>query len=130
MTDDECLQIMGYMATQARLPTGRPRKTAAIQMGVSPGTLSRFERGLNEGNGVRPKMSTLRAIELAYGWRPGVLVEIWDNRRFLSPDDITEEMLLPKDNPVQARIQEAHHLTDEQLMAELQYRFLMRDRRV
>jgi len=108
---------MGEVVREARLARGRDKKTAAKEMGLNDGTLNLIETGRNAKP---PTPRTQRAIELYYGWRPGALAEVWDQRRQIR--HLSVDMLLPAGLPTAA------HLSDSDLIAELQFRLLMQGR--
>jgi hypothetical protein len=125
MTDEEALMTLGVITTAARDKTGHTRQYAADAMGINYRTLGGLERA--EGKTPKgPLASTLRAVEDFYGWREGSMREFWENRRTYKFGSVTEEDFLP---PAPTGMLEAAHLTDQQLMNELSFRFLMRDRR-
>lgn len=123
VTDEETILAIATLTREARAATGRDRKTAAREMGLSDGTLQLIEASKNTKP---PTPRTQRAIETYYGWRPESLAEVWDNRRNIQPGELTLETMLP---PKPAGLVKASHLTDAELMAELNFRFLMRDSR-
>lgn len=108
------LQAVGDVVREARDAKGRDKKTAAKEMGINDGTLNLIESGRNTKP---PTPRTQRAIELYYGWRPGSLTEVWDERRQIR--HLSADMLLPTGLPTAA------HLSDSDLIAELQFRLLM-----
>jgi transcriptional regulator with XRE-family HTH domain len=110
---------MGTLAEKERLARGLNKKQAAGEMGVNPATLQLFEQGRT----TVPNRSTMMAIETFYGWRRGVLLELWDRRRELDFGDVTED-LVKRPKPV--GLPTAAHLSDADLMAELNFRLIMR----
>jgi hypothetical protein len=124
VTDDETLVALGALAAEARAARGENKKTAAARMGLNEGTLSHLERALTTR---APTRSTMAVVESYYGWRKGAMQEIWENRREIHAHDVSLAMMLPR--PA-AGLLKASHLTDQELMAELNFRFLMRDLRI
>lgn len=111
---------LGTLAEKERLNRGLNRKTAAAQMGVNPSTLQLFEQGRT----MVPNRATMVAVETYYGWRRGVMLELWDKRRDVEFGDVTMDTVQP-DKPT--GLVKASQLSDQELMAELNFRFLMRD---
>lgn len=109
--------------TQARKAKGKSKKDAAAAMGLGESTMGSVEWGRSLR---APAATTQRAIETYYGWRLGSIKEIWDKRRELHPSDVTMDLVSPE-KPT--GLLKASHLTDQELMAELNFRFLMRDNR-
>jgi hypothetical protein len=71
-------------------------------------------------------------IEIALGWRHGAIADAWEQREDLAPENLTEgwmaaggesaswgELASKKNGPLEKAI----NLTDEELLAELSYRF-------
>jgi transcriptional regulator with XRE-family HTH domain len=123
VTDEETLVALGQIALEAREHKGVTRQTAVESMGINYRTLGNFEAGRS---GSIPNKTTLRAIEIYYDWRPGSLQQTWDNRRDIPAGTLDVRDLLPADK---TGLLKAAHLTDRELMAELNFRFLMRDSR-
>lgn len=114
---------LGLLVKEVRKAKGHHAKQAAAEIGIANSTL----RVLEGGQGTRiPTRSTLRMMEVYCGWREDSLREAWDNRRQIPFGGLTAEMLAPA-KP--AGLLKASHLTDQELMAELNFRFLMRDNR-
>jgi transcriptional regulator with XRE-family HTH domain len=123
VNDEEMFVALGALSTEARKLKGRHKKEAAEEMGIADSTLRFFELGKNSRF---PQQGTLYAMEEYYGWRRGVIRETWDNRRAIAPGTLTLDMMLPE-RP--KGLLTAAHLSDQELMAELNFRFLMRDNR-
>lgn len=123
VNDEEMFQTLGSLVTEARRLKGRHKKEAAVEMGIADSTLRFLELGKNSRF---PQQGTLNAIEDYFGWRRGVMKDAWNNRRSIAPGTLTLDMMLPE-KP--AGLLTAAHLTDQELMAELNFRFLMRDHR-
>lgn len=120
MTDEELLAELAQLALAARHEKGQDRKQATEEMGVSYRTLGAFEKIENTK---LPAKSSRRAIEQHYGWRIGVIEDIWKRRREIDPGTLTMEDLLPPEN---RGVLEARHLTDDQLINELTFRLIMK----
>lgn len=110
---------LGTLAEKERLARGMNAKTAAENMGVNPATLRSFEHGRT----IVPNRSTMMAIETYYGWRHGVLLELWDKRRELEFGAVTEDLV---QQPKPTGLPTAAHLSDADLIAELNFRLIMR----
>lgn len=126
MTDEEALMTLAVITTSARDKAGHTRQYAADTMGINYRTLAGLERAERGSSTKGPLVSTLRAVEQFYGWRIGSMREFWENRRQYKFGSVTEEDFLP---PEPTGLVSAAHLTDQELMNELSFRFLMRDRR-
>lgn len=128
MTDEEAVMTLAVITTAAREKTGLTRGLAADAMRINYRTLGTLERGeLASPRG--PLASTLRSVEGFYGWKPDSMKKFWDERRSYKFGTVTEALFAPDPEPEPAGLIKAAHLTDEELMAELNFRFLMRDRR-
>lgn len=123
MTDEETLLALGLLAQEAREAKGQNKKIAAAGMGLNDGTLYTLEYGKTKS---LPNHGTQQAVESYYGWRRGAIRDLWEKRRELRFEDVSLEMVQPG-KPT--GILKASHLTDQELMAELNFRFLMRDTR-
>jgi hypothetical protein len=125
MTDEEAMLTLGEITTAARLKTGSDRVHVAEKMGINYRTLASLERAeLKTAKG--PLALTTARVEKFYGWRDGSMREFWENRRQYTFGEVTEELFHPEDPKGLAK---ASELTDEELMSELHFRFIMRDRR-
>ena len=125
MTDEEAILTLGEITTAAREKEGSTRQAAADAMGINYRTLGSLERAeLKTPKG--PLALTCRAVEKFYGWRDGSLREFWENRRKYTFGDVTEELFHVEEPQ---GLVKASELTDEELMNELHFRFIMRDRR-
>jgi hypothetical protein len=94
-------------------------------MGINYRTLATLERAeLKTAKG--PLALTTGRVEKYYGWREGSMREFWENRRQYAFGDVTEELF--HDEEPQGLVK-ASQLTDEELINELHFRFIMRDRR-
>ena len=137
VTDDEMKLTISIMVAEARDRLGWDRKKAAVNTGLAYNTLSDLER-----TGGKPSSTTRKKLELGYGLRPGSLGELWAARRDLEFGSVTLDTLLdPHARPrswgttntgkaspilVIAPARRASELSDQELMAELSFRFLMR----
>jgi transcriptional regulator with XRE-family HTH domain len=123
VTDEEMMYSLGLLVKEARKAKGHHGKQAAAEIGIANSTLRFLEGG---SSGRMPTKSTLRSIEIYCGWREDSMREAWDKRREIAFGDFGAEMLEP---PKPKGLIKASHLTDAELMAELNFRFLMRDNR-
>lgn len=129
MTDEEAIMTLAVITTAARDKTGHTRQYVADAMGINYRTLGGLERG--EGKTAKgPTPSTMRAVEEFYGWRKGCVRELWENRRAFKFGSVTIESFQPEPEPEPTGLKSASELTDDELMNELSFRFLMRDRRL
>lgn len=128
MTDEEAIMTLAVITTAARDKTGHTRQYVADAMGINYRTLGGLERG--EGKTPKgPAGATMRVVEEFYNWRKGCLREFWENRRNIKFGSVTVEDFQPEPGPKETGLIKASHLTDDELMSELSFRFLMRDRR-
>lgn len=114
------LITLGLLALEAREKKGQYRQTAATAMAINYRTLGNFESARSES---LPNKTTLRAIEMHYGWKPGIVQECWDRRRDIADGDLELADLEP---PQDQGVLEARHLTDDQLIHELAFRLIMK----
>lgn len=114
---------IGTLVTEAREKLGLNRKQASELIGLNYRTLQSVEHGIR-----LPNRTTLAAIERAYEWAPGVLLELWDNRVNLEFGKVlgTDLRALPKH--INVPLIKASDLTTEELLAELSFRVLMLSR--
>lgn len=128
MTDEEAVMTLAVITTAAREKIGLPRGYVADKMRINYRTLGTLERGeLKSRRG--PLASTLRSVEEYYGWKPDSMHKFWEERRNYKFGTVTEALFAPDPEPEPTGLITAAHLTDEQLINELSFRFLMRDRR-
>lgn len=99
---------------------GQDRKQATEAMGIAYRTLGAFEKLEND---TLPAKGSRRAIEIHYGWRAGIIEDIWNRRRSIEPGTLTLEDLRA---PANEGVLEARHLTDDQLINELAFRLIMK----
>lgn len=128
MKDNELLQHLGNLIKKARMQRQISQIKFAEQIGMDAKTIRAMERG------DRFVQSVARAkVERAFGWRTGAIQEIWDDREHLTPESITlEEMSRGFEEETfqdienggqQSPVMKASLLSDEELLAELSYRF-------
>jgi hypothetical protein len=137
VTDEEARLTISELVKEARDRFGEDRKSSAERIGTAYNTLSDVER-----EGRLPAKATQGAIERGFGLRDGCLKALWDQRRTLDFGKVDLEMLLdPHARPPRppegkmsflplAPASRAADLSDQELMAELSFRFLMRDSRM
>lgn len=131
MNESEALVVIGTLIKQARLQKGFAQKPFAVFAGVDTKTLASMENGTRMAWEVNQ-----RKVEDALGWRAGAIQEVMDNAANTpaasvtldtlreggaeaSWQDLDAEEQAKKDGPVTR----ANLLTDEELLAELSYRF-------
>lgn len=123
MKDQETLEALGRLITEAHKDRYPSRRQFAIATGIDVKTITTAERGERE---LHP--NSQRKIEQALGWRKGSIEEVWEHRGEIDLAALTvEEMqrgagtVTPAENDAVAS--RASQLTDEELLAELSYRF-------
>lgn len=128
MNDDETLKLIGGLIQLGRMEQQTSQIAFANQINLNVQTLRTMERG--------ERMAQDKAqakVERGLGWRIGSIREVWEGREDLIPEHITlEEMRHNADEPTFQEIEnggnnrpvmKASLLSDEELLAELAYRF-------
>lgn len=128
MNDTETLELLGNLVQNARMELRLSQIAFAGQSGVNVQTIRRMERGEYLVQSV-PQAK----IEAALGWRTGSIREIWEDRDHLVAGNVTlEEMRRGageatfqdiEKNGAESPVPKASMLSDEELLAELSYRF-------
>jgi transcriptional regulator with XRE-family HTH domain len=98
--DERALQELARQVTNGRLDRGMGQLPFARTAGIDVKTLTGIEAGKRA-----PHPGTQRKIERALGWEPGTIRQILEGQRGGSP------------------VPRAAHLTDEELLAEVAWRF-------
>jgi transcriptional regulator with XRE-family HTH domain len=131
VNNDQALRRIGLLIKEGRNKLGMSQVPFAEHAGVDAKTISSMERGKR----VAWEQSQ-RKVEAALGWRPGSIQEVLDDAEnipitSLTLDsmlegaghatwfDLDSEEALRRNGPVTR----ASQLTDEELLAELSYRF-------
>lgn len=124
MDDTQALEMIGRLITEAHRARYPSRRQFALATGMDVKTITTAEKGTRE---LHP--TTQRRIEDALGWRRGVIGELWEHRAELTPGTITMADMErgAEDNDPEGTkptvVHRASQLTDEELLAELSYRF-------
>jgi transcriptional regulator with XRE-family HTH domain len=126
MNDSETLQALGRLIADARKDRYPSRRQFAITTGVDIKTVTTAEKGERE-----LAVNTQRRIEQALGWRKGSIEDVWLHRSEIPAESLTvqemergsgEETWEDLDAAAN-QVRRASQLTDEELLAELSYRF-------
>lgn len=125
MNDKEALTAIGQLIKKGRVALDESQSKFAERAGLNSKTLWSAETGARQTQDVNQLK-----IERALGWRHGAIAEIWNDRDKLTPDQLTlAEMSLRKgkrdgqETEVRERLVSAQSLSDEELLAEISYRF-------
>lgn len=126
MNDTETLQAIGDLIAEARKERFPSRRQFAKAAGVDIKTAVTAETGERE---IHPH--TQRRIEQALGWRKGAIEDVWMHRVEIPAESLTvQEMERGAGEEswedLEAKsvsVTRASQLTDEELLAELSYRF-------
>ncbi len=126
MNDTEALQAIGELVVSARVKAQKSQLGFAKETGLDVKTLRALE------SGKRWVQDVNRAkIETALGWRARSIQDVWDEREAIPAGKLTEaDMTRGAANPSWAEldsldspVSRASLLTDEELLAEISYRF-------
>lgn len=128
VNDTETLELLGQLIQKARMELQTSQIAFAEQIGLNVQTLRTMERG------ERLTQSVAQAkVEKGLGWRTGSIKEIWDDREDLVAENVTlDEMRRGATEPSfqelekngnEAPVMKASMLSDEELLAEISYRF-------
>lgn len=127
MNDKETLERIGQLIRDARKHLGESMAALAERAGINSKTLwsaetgSRFPHDINQ-----------LKIEKVLGWRHGSIAEAWAQREDLDADNLTVEWMQAGGDSASwgelaaqktTPLAKAINLTDEELLAELSYRF-------
>ncbi|MGC0237323.1 transcriptional regulator [Arthrobacter sp. SD76] len=128
MNESEALKHLGHLIQIARVEIQRSQNMFAKDIGLNVQTLRAMERG------DRMVQDLAQAkVERGLGWKTGAIREVMEDRENLAPDMVTlEELRRGAGEPTfqemenggdKSRVMKASHLSDEELLAELSYRF-------
>ena len=125
MKDQETLEALGRLIAAAHKDKYPSRRQFAAATGVDVKTITSAEKGERE---LHP--TSMRRIEKALGWRKGSIEEVWEHRDEIDPTALTvaemERGAVGDAWPgsgEEIHVNRASQLTDEELLAELSYRF-------
>lgn len=128
VNEKETLEAVGNLIQTARMEMQISQIQFADRVGVNVQTLRTMERG------GRITQSVAQAkVEKGLGWRTGAIKDVWEDREHLTPEAVTlEEMRRGageasfqdlETSRNESPVTKASHLSDEELLAELSYRF-------
>lgn len=131
MNEFEALETIGQLIKEGRLEMGLAQKPFAIKAEVDTKTLSSMEKG------TRVAWETnQRKVEMALGWRLGSIQHVIDNASEIPPGSVTlaamregasestwQQLDAEETAKREGPVTRANQLTDEELLAELSYRF-------
>ncbi|WP_284975815.1 helix-turn-helix transcriptional regulator [Arthrobacter sp. efr-133-TYG-104] len=132
MDELEALQTIGRLIKEERLAQGLSQVQLAKQAGTAIKTVRTLESGTR-----RTQEINQRKVEHALGWRPGSVADVLRGKSSFAPDMITPDDMRSGDEarpgPARSavpsgRVARASHLSDEELVAELTYRMMHRNR--
>lgn len=127
MNDKAALERIGQLIRDARKEKGESMAALAERAGINSKTLWSAEKGER----VPHDVNQLK-IEKALGWRHGAMAEAYSGREGLAAENLTLEWMRAGGDAtswgdlarsVAAPLAKAIHLTDEELLAEISYRF-------
>jgi len=124
MKEQETLEALGKLIAAAHKDKYPSRRQFAIATGIDVKTITTAEKGTRE---LHP--NSQRRIEQALGWRKGSIEEVWEHRDEIDLSALTvaemERGAASEAGGVEADlvVSRASQLTDEELLAELSYRF-------
>ena len=127
----EALEIIGQLIKEGRLARGLRQVPFAKFAEVSTKTLASMETGTREA-----WETNQRKVEKALGWRMGSIQEVIDNAAETPKESVTLESMQEggsaeswqdlaelESSLTEQPVTRANQLTDEELLAELSYRF-------
>lgn len=130
VNEAEALETIGNLIKQGRLQRGYAQKPFATSSGVDTKTLASMEKG------TRVAWETnQRKVEQALGWRVGSIQAVLDDAENIPAGSVTLDSmkegagedtwqdLAEEDTKSQGPVRKASLLSDEELLAELSYRF-------
>ncbi len=133
MDELEALQTIGRLIKEERLAQGLSQVQLAKQAGTAIKTVRTLESGTR-----RTQEINQRKLEHALGWRAGSVSEVLKGKSNFAPDMITPDDMRsgeesrppgpPRVSVPSAPVARASHLSDEELLAELTYRMMHRNR--
>lgn len=128
MNESETLKHLGHLIQTGRVELGRSQNMFAKDINLNVQTLRTMERGDRLVQDLAQSK-----VEKGLGWRIGAIREVMEDHSRLTPEQITvDEMRRGAGEPNfqelenggdKSRVMKASHLSDEELLAELSYRF-------
>lgn len=131
MDKSEALEIIGRLIKDGRLEKGLRQLPFADVAGLDTKTLASMEKGTREA-----WETNQRKVEKALGWRAGAIREVIENAADTPKESVTlesmregaageswEELAEADITYPEHPVTRANQLTDEELLAELSYRF-------
>lgn len=129
--DADMQQAIGQLIQESRVERGFSQLRLAKEAGVDVKTLRSMEDGSRWASDV-----TRAKIEQVFGWRKGAMQDLWNDREHLPLKSVTltelqrgageptwEELETEDAGKASGPVRRASQLTDEELLAELSYRF-------
>jgi transcriptional regulator with XRE-family HTH domain len=131
VNEQEILETIGQLIKEGRLELGLAQKPFAIHSGVDTKTLATMEKG------TRVAWETnQRKVETALGWRIGSIQKAIDDAGHIPFGTLTlasmkegggeptwQDLSEEENGKAQGPVTRANQLSDEELLAELSYRF-------
>lgn len=128
MNETQILELIGNLIQNARMELQKSQISFAKEIALNVQTLRTMERGERMAQSLAQGK-----VEKGLGWRIGSIREIWEDRANLTPDQVTlEEMRRGageatfqeiENGSDKSPVMKASLLSDEELLAELSYRF-------
>lgn len=127
MNEKETLEHIGALIQLARMDVQKSQIAFAKEIDLNVQTLRTMERGDRMVQSVAQSK-----VEKGLGWRTGAIREVWEERENLTPEQVTleemrrgagEQTFQEIENGSNRPVMKASLLSDEELLAELSYRF-------
>ena len=128
MNETETLKHLGNLIQTGRVELGRSQNMFAKDINLNVQTLRTMERGDRLVQDLAQSK-----VEKGLGWRIGAIREVMEDHEHLTPEQITMDELRRgagettfqeiENGGDKSRVIKASHLSDEELLAELSYRF-------
>jgi len=124
MKEQETLEALGKLIAAAHKDKYPSRRQFAIATGIDVKTITTAEKGTRE---LHP--NSQRRIEQALGWRKGSIEDVWAHRNTIDLSALTVAEMergapsAPGPATEDTVVSRASQLTDEELLAEISYRF-------
>lgn len=128
MNDSEALTLIGQLIVNARVEQKKSQLGFSKEAGIDVQTLRSIEKGIR-----LPLDVNQGKIERALGWRAGAIREVWEDREHTPAAKFTlDEMRRGAGESTWQELDEEHNggpvmkaslLSDEELLAEISYRF-------